>query len=318
MKLSGRDFAYLRYIERWATYKASEGALSLRKVIHEDNGRYFSSILREDDTIVHSFNINNLPKADGMLILGYPKVLAYAAEVAVKYREKYGEYPELFSVGDGRGMFAQRRQMDKWFAQQLVALGFPSKWAFKNCCSHTQKNRDYIADVQRHLAPRIPLSRRLKILLVTGAGCSLCATQELSEAMPYAEFLVFETPQPASDQRFFDSEQFAPNSYGVDILLAQVVRSRLNTLSLPVEKLLEIPRIGFIRDLLMKGYAGCFSSDEMWECIGIDPEVGRELHQARLAQLQRLVRPIRFEKQQKRFILSIKKRFERKGLIITT
>lgn len=318
MELSGRDFARLRYAEQWLTYKASDGALSLNEVIRKDNGRYFSSILSEEDTIVKSFTFDSIPQADAMLVLGYPRVLAYAAEVAVRYRDKYGTYPELVTVGDGRGMFSQRCQMNEWFSEQLVALGFPEEWAFKNYKKQLRKNRNYIADVRLFILPRLPVSRRFKLLVIASAGTSLCIAQELSAAMPHTDFMIFETPQSASEQVFFDHERFSFYTYGVDILLAHIVRSRINTqdVQLPVEKLLSIPSLNFVRNLLMKGYAGCFSSDEMWKYVGIEPEIGRALNQKRLAQLQRRIRPRKFAQQQAKFLEAILKRFERRGLVI--
>lgn len=316
MELSGKDLGYLRYIERWATYRASDGALSMEQVISRDR-KYFSSILSEDDTKVKSFGMRNIPQADAMLVFGYPRVLAYAAEIALRHREAYGDYPELFSVGDGRGMFSQRQAMDKWIPQQLAALGFSQKWAFKNCCSHAQKNRAYTVDANVMIVKySMAVHRRLKVLVITGAGCSMSAAQELVSLMPHTDFLIFEVPQPSN--RIFDSEAFSPRSYGVDALLAQVVRCRLNAdkMALPIEKLLNIPRAGFVRDMLLKGYAGCFVSDEMWNCVGINPVQGTELYKERVANLQRTVRPNRFQKQVTKLLDEIRKRLAKEGLVI--
>lgn len=316
MDLSEKEIGCLRYIERWGTYRASDGALSMELVISR-NRKYFPSIMREEDTIVKSFNMQNLPQADAMLVFGYPRVVAYAAEIAVRHRDMYGDYPELFAIGDGRGMFSQRQEMDKWIPKQLTDLGFPQKWAFKNSSSHAEKNRAYTADANvLILSCSIRLRRRLKVLVITGAGCSMSAAQELISLMPHTDFFIFETPQPR--ERIFDSEKFSPKSYGVDALLAQVVRCRLNAdkMKLPIEKLLGLPRTGFIQDLLFRGYAGYFVSDEMWKCIGINPVEGAKLHKERIADLQRFIRPRCFEKQTKRLLDEIRKNLTKKALIV--
>lgn len=316
MDLSEKEIRCLRYIERWGTYRASKGALSMEKVISRDR-KYFPSIMREEDTKVVSFAMKNIPQADAMLVFGYPRVVAYAAEIAVRHRDMYGDYPELFSVGDGRGMFSQRQAMDKWIPKQLTDLGFPQKWAFKNCSSHAEKNRAYTADANvLILSCSIRLHRRLKVLVITSAGCSMSAAQELISLMPHTDFFIFETPQPR--ERIFDSEKFSPESYGVDALLAQVVRCRLNAnkMSLPIEKLLNIPRTKFVQDLLFRGYAGCFVSDEMWKCIGINPAEGARLHKERVADLQRVIRPRIFEKQTRCLLDEIRKDLAKKGLIV--
>lgn len=316
MDLSGKELGSLRFIERWATYKASDGALSMEQVITRDR-RYFSSILSEEDTKVSSFNMENIPEADAMLVFGYPRVLAYAAEIAVRYRDKYGDYPELFSVSDGCDALAQWQEMDKWIPQQLTVLGFPAKWAFKNCRSHAEKIRAYTTEANILLQPfSLKLRRRPKVLVVTNAGCSMSAAQELISAMPHTDFLIFETPR--LQERIFDNEKLSKGSYGVDVLLAQVARCRLNgrKVGLPIEKLLNFPRMNRVRDLLYRGYAGCFVSKDMWKCVGITPAYGIRLHQARIDGLQSIICPKRIEKQTRRLLDTVSQSLEKKGLII--
>ena len=61
MNLSGKDMRHLMYMERWATYSMATGALSLEEVMLKDNGQTFSSIVRNEDMVVQSFNMKELP-----------------------------------------------------------------------------------------------------------------------------------------------------------------------------------------------------------------------------------------------------------------
>lgn len=316
MDITGKEFGYLRYMERWSTYRAADGALPLAEVIRADERRHFPSIMTENEAYVQSFAMKDIPEADALLVLGYPRALEYAAEIAVRYREKFGHYPELFSVGDGRGMFAQRRDMGRWFQEQLVALGFPKEWAFQNCLPHAEKNWKTTAEVNMLILRRTSFKRRFRVLVVTSPGCSLTVAQELYSAIPHTDFLMFETPQVS--ERLFDHEVFSSKSYGIDLLIAQYVKARIggNLMPLPAEKLLSIPRLGFVSALAQKGFAGCITSSEMWKILGISAERGETLHKERLAQLQTTVRPRRFEKQTEQYLEAIRKRFKKKGLNI--
>ena len=317
MELSGKDLRRLLYMERWATYREQEGYLSLDKVIRKDEGRYFSTILSDDDIKVKSFNMKSIPCADAILVVGSPRAVVYAAELAIRYRKNYGKYPELFCVGDGRGMFAQRINMAEWYEQQMISLGFPEDWVMKHHVRHCDKNHDVVKDVHRLIVAYTALMRKITVLVVTGAGYSLPLAQELCAAIPHASFNFFEVKQEELSSRLFYCEQFSPKTYAVDTLLANVIRARKSSMvPLPVEKLLEIPQNKIIKDLLLRGYAGCFSSPDMWKAVGINPNEGMALYKSRIAQLQTTVRPRQLEKQTELLLKRTKKSFADRGLII--
>lgn len=152
MNLSGKDMRHLMYMERWATYSMATGALSLEEVMLKDNGQTFSSIVRNEDMVVQSFNMKELPHANILLVLGTsPRVLAYVAEIAIRHFDKYGYYPEFVAAGDGRGMFRQRRDMATWLENMMIGLGFDKEWVKCHHVIQKNRNRDIVAEAKQKL-----------------------------------------------------------------------------------------------------------------------------------------------------------------------
>lgn len=320
MKLTAKDLRHLMYMERWASYKAEDGALSLEEIIRQDRlaGRKnFSTILGDKDTVVQSFGMENIPKANVLLVFGScPRAVAYAAEIAIRHNNLYGYYPEFVAVGDGRGMFRQRVDMACWFENMMVELGFDQDWVKSHHVAELKKNRPYIAETSDKLEGIFCL-KKTRVLAVTGAGYSLRAAQELPMAMPHIEFNFFEVPQLELSARLFDNEVFASGTYAVDALLASVVCTQLPEakITLSLEKKFSRPEMRYIGELLLRGYAGYFCKPEMWKLVGISPERGAKLHESRKAELQQLS-PYRFQDQTRRFKECLNRSLADKGLSV--
>ncbi len=323
MSLQKKDILRLAYMEKWGSYSLLSGALDISEVISEDHKKgigNFSTFLSEADTKVKSFGYKNIPEADIMLVWGNsPRALEYAAEIAVRYRDKYGNFPYFLAIGDGKGMYSQRREMGDWYAEKMVHLGFPEDWVMRykqHSCGVTD---DKVFELKLSVR-KFGCKHKPKVLLITGNGYSMYAAQVLVPQLPEMEFLVFETPILEQSAKLFDSEVFDINTYAVDKILANVVlsfrRDPGKQLGLPVEKLLDHPRTGIIVDLLLRGYCGYFGNSKMWKLVKIDPETGMKLYKERHAMLQQLIRPNHFSTQEAVFTHRILEKMEAKGLFI--
>lgn len=319
MRLGGKDVRRLMYMERWTTYSTETGTLSLDEIIRRDGGKNFSSILSDKETCVQSFGMQNIPRANVLLVFGsYPRALAYAAEIAVCHFDAYGYYPEFVAAGDGRGMFHQRREMAEWFENMMIELGFDKDWVNSHHVDQPEKNRYYVAEIADKL-DRVFCLKKTKVLAVTGAGFSLRAAQELPLAMPHIDFRFFEVPQLEVSARLFDNETFLPDSYTADVLLANVISVQMckdNKIALPLEKKFSRPEMQYVRDLLLRGYAGCLANPKMWEFAGISADKGMMLHEERKAELQNSIKPRRFDEQVEQFLRRIRRSFNDRHLVI--
>lgn len=126
--------------------------------------------------------------------------------------------------------------------------------------------------------------------------------------------------QPEASQRLFDNEIFCPTTYAVDRLLAEVVSVQLQEkgvkLPLSLEQKFARPEKQYVRDLVLRGYAGGFSTPRMWRFIGVDKQEGRKLHEKRKAQLQQLSSPYCFNKQAEQLIWRINEALAAKSLVV--
>ncbi len=319
MSLTGRDVRHLMYIERWLNYSQETGIVSLDEVIrkdHKNGGKNFSTVLSDDDTVAHSFGMGRIPKANVLIVGGInPRAVAYAAEIAVRHRDQYGYMPELMTIGDGRGMFRQRRDMAECFAQLMVQLGFDEEWATCSLIPNADKNRNCSEEVAEKLSG-IFCRHKPKVLVVMANN--LLAVQELPAAMPFADFYFFEVPQLELSARLFDAEVFSEKTYAADTLLAKAILAQLHDprrIDLSIDKKLERPCKNCMKDLILRGYAGCITKPEMWEFIDIPCGIGQRLHQQRIVQLQKLS-PRRFEDHLEKLVWRIKKSFSDRGLVI--
>lgn len=323
MSLNKKDILHLAYMERWGSYNISSGALDISEVISEDHkkgGGNFSTFLSDDDTKVKSFGYKNIPEADIMLVWGNsPRALEYAAEIAVRYRDKYGNFPYFLAIGDGKGMYRQRCEMADWYAEKMVHLGFPEDWVMQYKQHPCEITDDKVFELKISVR-KFGCKHKPRVLLITGNGYSMYAAQVLVPQLPEMEFLVFETPTLEQSAKLFDSEVFDINTYAVDKILANVVlsfrRDPGKQLGLPVEKLLDHPRSSIIVDLLLRGYCGYFGNHKMWKLVKIDPETGMKLYNDRHAMLQQVIKPNHFFTQEAVFMNRILKKLEAKGLLI--
>ena len=319
MKLSGKDVRHLMFMERWATYSTSTGALSLERIIRADDGNNFSSILGKEDIYVRSFDMKNIPKANILLVFGVaPRAIAYAAEIAIRHFDQYGYYPEFVAAGDGRGMFKHRVDMATWFENMMIALGFDKEWIKLHHISQREKNRDMVAEIKQKI-DGIFCRKKPVVLAVTDGGNSLCIAQKLPVAMQNIDFCFFEPKQLDIKARLFDGEVFDQKCYAVDKLLANVVLSQIikkDVLPLPIEKKLYRPENRYIRDLVLRGYAGFFNNPQMFLFVEILPSVGHNLYKERVVQLQEVSRLCSMREQTKILLWRINRSLADKGLVI--
>ena len=320
MGLSKKDLRHLVYMERWAGYKMAENPLSMAEVIKKDCGNNFSSILLDEDMKVKSFSVKSVPQADFMLVLNnYPRVLAYTAEVAIRFRNAYGKLPELINISSGRGIECQSSKMAEWLEEGLLDLGFPEEWVKKHHLS--EEVIDYADSAVKidEIISKLELQGKPKVLVITGIADTLLAATELPILLPHIEFNFFEAPQLDPNARLFDDEVFAGNTYAIDNLLANVVMAQKavtgRRIRLPVEKLMERPKQDYVRDLLLRGFAGAFNTPEMWKAVGLSYREGEKLYEKRIAELAKMAKQGRFEQQTERLMFRIKRSLNDKGLV---
>lgn len=319
--LNKSDKFRLINFEKWATYALSTGAISIESVITADGGKNFSTLLSEEDMFLASFNMKDIPEADVLLLWGENLQTArYGAEIAVRYKQKYGSYPAFVTSG---GDFVLGKKAGKTQAECyehiMLKLGFPQDWVMRY---HTdRKVICAVSDIHQKLK-QVPHQNKLRVLAVTSAGYSLLAAQELVPLCPEVDFCFFETPSTNLDKRFGACERFEPDGYGVDLLIANLFRllmrgSGIHHLPLSAEKLLTAPTKRDLKHFLDKGYARFCNDPEMWQYVKIHPHEGNRRYLQRRQYLESLPKNEKREAADlKRLTLSIKTRLDKFGLTV--
>ncbi len=313
MALTEVEINLLMQAEKWLNYSTATGAVSLEEVMRKDAGEHFSTMLSEKDMLIPSFGMNNIPKANVLLVLGTnPRVVAYAAEIVLRHRDKYGYMPELVTAGDGCGTFKQRKAMAKCFVNAMLQLGFDEDWV---TCNHIKiaGNRDYVEEITEKLAG-IFCRNKQKVLVVMNDN--LLAVQELSANILTADFIFFEMPQVKYEERVFNAELFSEDTFAVDTLIAKAIEvqlSRGSRIPLSIEKKFSRPRKSFLRKLVLMGYAGGMTKYAMAKFLNLSEKKVAELRVERLSQLHSQSAE---DFDMSRFIKKVKKDLKEKGLKI--
>lgn len=267
-------------MQSWGTYRMSEGALET-----------FNVTTLEYET-VRSFTLDNIPQCDAMLVFGgYPRILKYASIIAIKHKMMYGDKLEFMTVGSApnKGQKASKPE-NKWYEEGMINIGFPESWVMKNHIDafsiDGKGNMVEIAHIVKK-CPELAVLERPKIMVITEAGYSLRAAQELGRKFNDIEFVYFETPLTPVEERTFDVEKF--EGYLVDITLASCYHAmhRWDTerLPLPEEKMLHAPSLELIAQYVKAGYAFYFIYPDMYQNIGLDAAIGKELYEKRRIEL---------------------------------
>ena len=320
MELTGGDYRRLVEMERWCSYD-EKFPLSMLEVIQNDlrnGGRNFSRFVNEETAIVDSFTIGDIPEADILLVLGKsPRDLEYVAEIAVKYRNKYGYYPEFIAITFPHSFGLYEGVKAEWFEQAMISLGFPKDWALKNH-SDFQVVAEYEAIVEiSRMVRSIPCKgKKPRVLAVTSAGLSLKEAQRLPIILPHIEFSFFEVPQLDFSARLFDNEVFSPETYAVDQLVASVIDAQLRRegekIPLSIEKRFTRPEVSYLKDLVLRGYCG-FLRSEMWKFLGLNHLRGMKQSAKRRAELASYTDVYKFDEQCKTLIKRVSRKFRKNG-----
>ncbi len=176
MELTKSDCHHLLQMERWCSYD-KKIPLSMLEVIHNDlrnGGRNFSRFVNEETAIVESFTVDEIPEADVLLLWSKtPRALEYAVEVAVKYRDKYGVYPEFVTVTNPHPYIIKSKVNAEWFEQGMIDLGFPKSWVLKHHSDYcVLAEGEAIIEISR-IVRSISCKGKPRVLVVAGAGFSL-------------------------------------------------------------------------------------------------------------------------------------------------
>lgn len=272
MALTNAEVQEILAIKKWGTYR-QEFPIS------------YPSSLNGAPVTVGSFGIDNLPKLDVLLIFGgYPRIIKHAGEIIMKYDQKYPqpENPELefgflgYKPNKGQDTPGSEAQI---YAMLMEQLGFDSKRVRKNLIkTFATDTLGHVAEIKQIIRNSDRLSRLdcPRIGLVTEAGYSQVAVQQLAFALRELQFYVFETPITPLSRCTFDVEDIE-NGYGVDVLLASVLNTLMdwNNTKFPLskEKLEAFPNkegiIATVRKYFLKGYAFYLPYPEQWELMGV-------------------------------------------------
>lgn len=262
--LTSAEKLQILQMQNWGTYRQCDGAIIVRNLEEEK----FEEI--------KSFTLDNIPEFDVLLLFGgYMRILKYAAEIMYKFDRKYGYYPEFATIGafPNKGQAWKKTEAQR-YEEGMLELGFPEDVIMKNHINaestSTELNKtEFLRLVEN--SPTLSAKERLKVAMVTEAGYSLRAIQEFSFAFEQFEFVVFETPQPAMEERIFATESF-DEGYFVDLTLANVYHAQrfwyLKRKPLPFEKMKVAPRMDELRHFFDLGYGFYFIYENMWDEIG--------------------------------------------------
>lgn len=262
-------------MQSWGTYREKEGAVQ----VFNPYNKVFENI--------QSFTIEEIPNIDAVFVFGgYPRVIKYAGEIAIKVNELYGKKPAFITVGGwpNKGQKVGKSEAE-WFEEMMISLGFSLEWVLRyhRFCNSNNTGLNKvefreILDNSYEFAGKRP-----KIAFITEAGYSLRAIQEFALEAFNCEFYVFETPQPSLKERLFDVEAF--EGYFVDLTLANIFHAQMRwnkeRTPLTAKKMETAPILYDIRKYVEMGYAFYFPYRDMFEAIGMDPVEGLKLVEAR-------------------------------------
>lgn len=226
-ELSNAEMRVLEQIENWCTYRQSDGALM---AYNSMSGRLEP---------IRSFSLDNIPEIDALLLFGgNPRPVKYAALIMHGFKEKFGYYPEFLTIGGApnKGQAFSKPENDR-YEDMMLELGFPQNVILKNhIFSNSRSTKENIAEIKQIVRNSETLSwlDRPRIAVVTYAGYSLRAAQELGLALSDYELIFFETPSYSQEEAMFVSERYV--GYRIDILLASAWHS-MNPQSWNVERL---------------------------------------------------------------------------------
>lgn len=251
MNLSNIELRLLAQIENWCTYRQSDGALMA-----------FNSMSGRVEPL-KSFTLDNVPEFDALLLFGgNPRPVKYAAQIMHYFKMKFGYYPEFLTIGGtpNKGQRFSKPENDR-YEDMMLKLGFSKNVILKNhIFSNSRSTKENIAEIKHIVRNSEVLSwlDRPRIAVVTYAGYSLRAAQELGLALSDYELIFFETPSYSQDEALFVSEKY--DGYRIDILLASAWHSMnqqsWNSERLPLSsaKMQFAPRKEDLRHLAEKGY----------------------------------------------------------------
>ncbi len=251
MELSNQEVKLLSQMENWCTYRQSEGALMA-----------FNSMSGRLEPL-KSFNLDNVPKFDALLLFGgNPRPVKYAALVMHYFKEKFGYYPEFFTIGGApnKGQNFSKAE-NRYYEEMMLELGFSPRIILKNhIYSNSRSTQENIVEIKQLAQKNAALSKysRPRIAVVTTAGYSLRAAQELGLALSDFELLFFETPLTSQDEAIFVSEKY--EGYKIDILIASAWHSmnrqswNIERLPLSTVKMKSAPSYALLHDFAAKGY----------------------------------------------------------------
>lgn len=298
-KLSNAEIGILQRMEKKATYSALRNPLSMEQMIIADKGRNFSTILSQEDLIVPSCSALNIPKVDAMLVWGESlSITICAAEAALRHREKYGVYPDFLTCGGAfAGGWLQGENKAECYENIMLELGFEPDWVMR----HHTKARIRLTDKLNAAVVNIPHQGKLKVLAITAVGCSLLAAQTIVPIFPQIEFCFWETPSIRPEKRYLDSDVLGPSGYAVDMIIGNIVRSRMmkypDGLRLSVESRVDLPGKDELLYFISYGYAMCCNEPKIWKYFGVKTELGMKISSQRNASLCAKVRDAKIERQ---------------------
>lgn len=273
-KLSNDELRMLAQIENWCTYRQSDGALMA-----------FNSMSGRLEPI-RSFNLDNIPEVDAVLLFGgNPRPVKYAALIMHYFKMKFGHYPEFLTIGGApnKGQSFSKPENDR-YEDMMLALGFSESVIYKNhIFSESRSTKENIAEIKQIVRNSNILSwkDRPRIAVVTYAGYSLRAAQELGLALSDYELMFFEIPSYSQDEAMFVSEKY--EGYRIDILLASAWHSmnkqswNSERLPLSTTKMQFAPSKEDLRHFAEKGYT-FYMYPNMLEDLGFNAQ---EIYQMR-------------------------------------
>lgn len=303
--LTNEEVALLLKMEKGATYSVLRNPLSMEPMITADKGRNFSTILSHEDMFVPSCNAINIPQVDAMLVWGESlSITRYAAEAALRHREKYGVYPAFLTCG---GVFnsgwLQGKTKAKCYEDIMQELGFDHDWVMQ----YHSTERINVTDTLNAAVAHVPHRGKLMVLAITAAGHSLLAAQTIVPIFPQIKFCFFETPSIKPEQRCLDSDILGPEGYAADMIIGNIIRARMmkypEGLRLLVESRLALAGKSDLLYFINKGYAMNCNDIKIWKYFNIKPARGAKLSAQRYVDLYTKERDPRIELQKIRTMI---------------
>lgn len=269
-----KDLELIFQIENWCTYRQKDGALM---AYNSMSGRLEP---------IRSFSLNDIPEFDALLLFGgSPRPVKYAALVLYYFKQKFGRYPEFLTVGGApnKGQAFSKPENER-YEDMMMTLGFPENVILKNhMFCDSRSTRENIVEIKKVVQNSVALSQldRPRIAVVTTAGYSLRAAQELGLFLSDFELLFFEIPPFRPEEALFVSEKL--DGYKIDILIASAWHSMncqswdIERLPLSIGKIKSAPTFVQLRNLAAQGY-NFYMYSNMLDNLGFNTQ---EIYQMR-------------------------------------